>query len=130
MYKDLIQNSLDYIEDNVKCDITAQELSDQAGFSLFHYYRLFQTAVGLPVMQYILRRRLLHGVYAISRWKQCYFLSSESTGSKHYLTDSDAAGGTDSGYHKQNYTGLRHHRSEKDYGCGEWQRIGQNPAPA
>lgn len=66
MYKDLIQNSLDYIEDNVKCDITAQELSDQAGFSLFHYYRLFQTAVGLPVMQYILRRRLLHAIYEIS----------------------------------------------------------------
>ena len=66
MYKDLIQNSLDYIEDNVKCDITAQELSDQAGFSLFHYYRLFQTTVGLPVMQYILRRRLLHAIYEIS----------------------------------------------------------------
>lgn len=66
MYRDLIQNSLDYIEDNIKCDITAQELSDQAGFSLFHYYRLFQTAIGLPVMQYILRRRLLHAIYEIS----------------------------------------------------------------
>ena len=63
----MIQRSLDYIEDNLQAEITAAELTDMAGFSLFHYYRLFQQATGLPVMQYILRRRLLHGVYAISR---------------------------------------------------------------
>ena len=40
--------------------IMVSELADQAGFSLFHYYRLFQQSTGLPVMQYILRRRLLH----------------------------------------------------------------------
>ncbi|MBE5931426.1 MAG: helix-turn-helix domain-containing protein [Lachnospiraceae bacterium] len=66
MYKELIQDSLDYIEDNLTCEISAQELSERAGFSLFHYYRLFQTAVGLPVMQYILRRRLLGAIYEIS----------------------------------------------------------------
>ena len=60
-----IQKSLDYIEENLQAEITAAELADMAGFSLFHYYRLFQQATGLPVMQYILRRRLLHGVYAM-----------------------------------------------------------------
>lgn len=63
----VIQVSLDYIEDNLQTDIAAAELADMAGFSLFHYYRLFQQATGLPVMQYILRRRLLHGVYAMNR---------------------------------------------------------------
>ena len=63
----IIQESLDYIEDNLQTEITAAELAGMAGFSLFHYYRLFQQATGLPVMQYILRRRLLHGVYAISK---------------------------------------------------------------
>ena len=63
----IIQKSLDYIEDNLQAEITAGELAEMAGFSLFHYYRLFQQATGLPVMQYILRRRLLHGVYAISK---------------------------------------------------------------
>ena len=63
----IIQGSIDYIEENLQTEITAAELADMAGFSLFHYYRLFQQATGLPVMQYILRRRLLHGVYAISR---------------------------------------------------------------
>ena len=63
----IIQQSLDYIEDNLQTKITAAELADMAGFSLFHYYRLFQQATGLPVMQYILRRRLLHGVYAMKQ---------------------------------------------------------------
>ena len=63
----IIQRSLDYIEENLQSDITAAELAQAAGFSLFHYYRLFQQATGLPVMQYILRRRLLHGVYAMNR---------------------------------------------------------------
>lgn len=62
----MIQQSLDHIEENLKTELTAAELAQKAGFSLFHYYRLFQQATGLPVMQYILRRRLLHGVYAIS----------------------------------------------------------------
>ena len=63
----MIQQGLDYIEDNLKTEISAAELADAAGFSLFHYYRLFQQATGLPVMQYILRRRLLHGVYAMKQ---------------------------------------------------------------
>ena len=63
----IIQRSLDYIEDDLQAEITAAELADMAGFSLFHYYRLFQRATGLPVMRYILRRRLLHGVYAMKQ---------------------------------------------------------------
>jgi len=63
----MIQKSLDYIEENLQTRITAAELAEMAGFSLFHYYRLFQQATGLPVMQYILRRRLLHGVYAMKQ---------------------------------------------------------------
>ena len=63
----IIQRSLDYIEENLQTDITAAELAEMAGFSLFHYYRIFQQATGLPVMQYILRRRLLHGIYAMKQ---------------------------------------------------------------
>ena len=63
----LIQRSLDYIEENLQTEITATELAEMAHVSLFHYYRLFQQATGYPVMQYILRRRLLHGVYAMKQ---------------------------------------------------------------
>ena len=63
----IMQRSLDFIEDNLRAEITAAELAETAGFSLFHYYRLFQQATGLPMMQYIQRRRLLHGVYAMKQ---------------------------------------------------------------
>ena len=63
----IIQQSLDYIEENLQTEISAAELAEMAHTSLFHYYRLFQQATGLPVMQYILRRRLLHGVYAMKQ---------------------------------------------------------------
>ena len=67
MYRQIIQDSIDDIEDNLKTELTAQEVRDRAGFSMFHFYRIFQTAVGLPVMQYVLRRRLLHAIYEISQ---------------------------------------------------------------
>lgn len=67
MYRHIIQSSIDYIENNLCSELTAQELSDKAGFSLFHYYRLFTSVVGIPVMQYITRRRLLYAVYEMSR---------------------------------------------------------------
>ena len=65
--REIIQRSIDYIEKKLQTEITATELAEQAGFSLFHYYRIFQQATGLPVMQYILRRRLLHGAYAMKQ---------------------------------------------------------------
>ena len=63
MCLEIIQKSIDYIEDNLKNNITAQELSEIAGFSLFYYYRLFHSAVGMPVMQYITRRKLINALY-------------------------------------------------------------------
>lgn len=65
-YIDIIQSGVDYIEDNLKTEITAQLLSDMAGFSVWHYYRLFQQAVGMPVMQYVTRRRLLWCAYEMA----------------------------------------------------------------
>nr|MBP3598540.1 helix-turn-helix domain-containing protein [Eubacterium sp.] len=63
--REIIQESIDYIESNLKTEIAAQELSDMAGFSLFHYYRLFQSATGMPVFQYITHRKLIHAIYEI-----------------------------------------------------------------
>lgn len=66
MDRRIIQDSIEYIESHLCTEISAQELSSRAGFSLFHYYRLFTQVTGMPVMQYITRRRLLHAVYEIS----------------------------------------------------------------
>ena len=61
-----IQNSLDYIEDHLKTELSAQELAELAGYSQFHFERLFKRLVGLPPMRYIQRRRLLHAAFEIA----------------------------------------------------------------
>ena len=66
LYIDMIQNSINYIEENLKTELKAEELAGNAGFSLFHYYRVFQGAVGLPIMQYVVRRKLIHAINEIS----------------------------------------------------------------
>lgn len=65
--REIIQRGLDYIEKMLESEITAAELAAMAGFSLYHYYRIFQQHTGLPVMRYIQRRRLLHGIYTIAQ---------------------------------------------------------------
>lgn len=68
--REIMQSSIDYIEENLKAEITVQELADRTGFSIFHYYRVFHSVLGMPVMRYILRRKLLHGIYDISKGNQ------------------------------------------------------------
>ena len=53
-----IKNSLKYIEENLKTDITSEELAEIAGYSVWHYYRLFTKATGFSVAAYIGKRRL------------------------------------------------------------------------
>lgn len=67
---DRIQESLDYIEENLLAEFQAEELADMAGYSLFHYYKVFQKLVGIPVMQYITRRKLLHAAFDIASGKK------------------------------------------------------------
>ena len=67
---EVIQSSIDYIEENLKAEITASELAERAGFSMFHFYRLFQAEMGMPIMQYILHRRLLNGIYEIAQGRK------------------------------------------------------------
>lgn len=62
----LIQQSLDYIENNLKAEITVDELCNRAGYSRVHYCRLFQLLVGVSANEYINRRKLLHAIYDMS----------------------------------------------------------------
>lgn len=62
-----LQQSLDYIEENLTAELTARELAELAGYSASHYSRLFREATGMSLGHYILRRRLLHAGYDMSR---------------------------------------------------------------
>lgn len=64
--KQALQKIIDYIDENLKTELDVMELADRCGYSVFHFYRLFQSATGMPVMQYIQRRRLLHAIWEMN----------------------------------------------------------------
>lgn len=65
--RETIQQGIDYIENNLKSEITVNELCTLAGYSRVHYCRLFQLFVGLSVKEYINRRKLLYAVYDMTK---------------------------------------------------------------
>lgn len=62
----IIQRTLDTIEERLRGEITPEELSAEAGFSVYHFHRLFEAATGLSIMRYVTMRRLLHAACEIS----------------------------------------------------------------
>ena len=64
--QDFIKFSLDYIEQNLKTDITAEELAKMANYSVGHFYRLFAKTMESTFACYILKRRLDHALAQIS----------------------------------------------------------------
>jgi AraC family transcriptional regulator len=57
-YVELIQKTIDYIDDNIQEEITVDKLASMAGFSTYHYYRIFSSFVGYSVMEYVTKRKL------------------------------------------------------------------------
>lgn len=53
-----IQKSIDFIEENLCENISIDQISGQAYFSVTHFYRIFQSMVGDPIKEYIRKRRL------------------------------------------------------------------------
>lgn len=63
---EIIKTGLDYIEQNLKTDIAAEELAQMAGYSTYHYYRLFSSVMGSSIAGYILKRRIDHALAEIA----------------------------------------------------------------
>lgn len=66
----LIQKTIDYIDDNILEEITAEKLAQVSGFSTYHYYKLFRNYVGVSVMEYVTRRRLQYALYELTQGKK------------------------------------------------------------
>ncbi len=57
-YKSRINNVIDYIESNLKSEMTLDKLADVANFSSFHFHRIFKTIIGETLNQFIQRIRI------------------------------------------------------------------------
>lgn len=53
-----LRQVLSYIEDNLSQDMSLGEIAAVAGVSVSHFKTLFRESVGLPVHQYVIRRRV------------------------------------------------------------------------
>jgi AraC family transcriptional regulator len=69
-YVGYLQKTIDYIEDNIKQPITIEVCADVAGFSKYHFYRLFTLFVGVPLMEYVRKRRLAYAMKDVNSGKR------------------------------------------------------------
>lgn len=60
-----LQKSIDYIESNLKHNVSLEQISKAAGYSIPHFYRVFYAIVGCPVKEYIRKRKLSNALYDI-----------------------------------------------------------------
>lgn len=59
LYRLRVEAVLEYIENNIYSDdLSLQKLSNVAGFSSFHFHRIFRAMTGYSLHQYVLRRRI------------------------------------------------------------------------
>lgn len=58
LYCDLINDTIDYIEENISEQMALEDISKQFCISEYHFNRLFKTVVGKSLKQYILGRKL------------------------------------------------------------------------
>lgn len=65
-YYQQIQHVLDYIEENLMEELTLRDLAKVAGFSDFHFHKVFVAFMGTPVMDYVRKRRLANAAYQVS----------------------------------------------------------------
>ncbi len=57
-YRDDISRCIDYIEAHIKENITAADIAEMAGYSLYHFCRVFNICTGQPLMEYVRSRKL------------------------------------------------------------------------
>ncbi|MCL2058190.1 MAG: AraC family transcriptional regulator [Oscillospiraceae bacterium] len=69
-YNQMFQTVLDYIEDNLKNELNAAVIAGKAGYSAYHFSRIFTKAIGISVMSYVTWRRLQHALYELTHDKR------------------------------------------------------------
>lgn len=69
-YAEYLQKSIDYIEENIKNPITIEACAEAAGFSKYHFYRLFTLFVGVPLMEYVRKRRLAYAMQDVNQGRR------------------------------------------------------------
>lgn len=57
-YKDSIEKTKEYIKENLTEELTAEKIAHHAGYSVFHFCRVFKKETGKSLMNYVREIRL------------------------------------------------------------------------
>ncbi|GIN71918.1 putative HTH-type transcriptional regulator YbfP [Bacillus sp. J14TS2] len=57
-YQPIIQKSIKYIENNLHEDLSLESVAQFAGFSRYHFHRVFQKETGVTISEYVRYRRI------------------------------------------------------------------------
>lgn len=68
--KDIVSVISEYIENNIYESLTPELLAEKAGFSTYYFCKIFTLYKGMPVMEYIRRRRLAYAASDICENKR------------------------------------------------------------
>jgi AraC family transcriptional regulator len=63
---EILQGILNYIDDNLCEEITADALASKAGYSVWHFCKVFRWGTGCTVMEYVRNRRLLFAAHELN----------------------------------------------------------------
>ncbi|VEI06663.1 helix-turn-helix transcriptional regulator [Kurthia zopfii] len=61
----IINNTITYIEERLHESLMIEVIAEQAGFSKFHFHRIFSAAIGMSITDYIRMRRLANASTAL-----------------------------------------------------------------
>lgn len=64
-YESIINKTINYIEKHLEHPLTVEEIAEQAGFSKFHFHRIFLEEVGMSITEYIRMRRMANAAVAL-----------------------------------------------------------------
>ncbi|MFR1105480.1 MAG: helix-turn-helix domain-containing protein [Acutalibacteraceae bacterium] len=64
-YQDTISESIAFIKAHIEENLTAEQIAAHAGYSLFHFCRMFALETDVPLMQYVRQLRLAHARSAL-----------------------------------------------------------------
>lgn len=64
-YIDSVKKAIDYIENRLQEEMTTEEVARFAGFSPYHFHRIFQSITRNSINEYVRRRRLTHSAYEL-----------------------------------------------------------------
>lgn len=70
-YREHIEKVIDYIEENLQCEISLTDCAKISGYSSYHFLRIFRDVVGLTPADYIRKRRISEISKEIMWGNQC-----------------------------------------------------------